>query len=86
MGLANVHSMGGVADPEIVTIATQLNSGPTHDSTHDLALSVVLSIFKDPVRIYSLGTARIMGSLELNRRLSFSFLASLNIDRTRHHE
>lgn len=63
--LANEILMGEVSEREIVTLATQLNSGPIPYSTHDLALSVALSFFKDPARISKLGTAQLMARMSM---------------------
>ncbi|MFM6990145.1 MAG: hypothetical protein ACKOWD_02430 [Rhodoferax sp.] len=63
--LANDLLMGEVAEREIVTLATQLNSGPIPYSTHDLALSVALNFFKDPSRISKLGTAQLMARMSM---------------------
>ena len=60
VNIANELLMGEVTEREIVTIATQLNSSPIPYSTHDLALSVALNFFKDPIRIPRLGTAQLM--------------------------
>jgi hypothetical protein len=63
--LANDLLMGEVTEREIVTLATQLNSGPIPYSTHDLALSVALNFFKDPARISSLVTAQLMARMSM---------------------
>jgi len=63
--LANELLMGEVTEREIVTLATQLNSGPIPYSTHDLALSVALNFFKDPARISKLGTAQLMARMSM---------------------
>jgi hypothetical protein len=63
--LANDLLMGEVTEREIVTLATQLNSGPIPYSTHDLALSVALNFFKDPARISRLGTAQLMARMSM---------------------
>jgi hypothetical protein len=63
--LANDLLMGEVTEREIVTLATQLNSGPIPYSTHDLALSVALSFFKDPARFSRLGTAQLMARMSM---------------------
>ena len=63
--LANDLLMGEVTEREIVTLATQLNSGPIPYSTHDLALSVALNFFKDPTRISRLGTAQLMARMSM---------------------
>jgi hypothetical protein len=63
--LASELLMGMVSEREIVTIATELNSGPIPYSTHDLALSVALNFFKDPARIPSLGTAQLMARMAM---------------------
>lgn len=65
VGLANDLLMGEVTEREIVTLATQLNSGPIPYSTHDLALSVALSFFKDPARISRLRTAQLMARMSM---------------------
>ena len=63
--LASELLMGVVSEREIVTVATELNSGPIPYSTHDLALSVALNLFKDPARIPSLGTAQLMARMAM---------------------
>jgi len=63
--LASELLMGVVSEREIVTVATELNSGPIPYSTHDLALSVALNFFKDPARIPSLGTAQLMARMAM---------------------
>ena len=63
--LANELLMGEVSEREIVTLATQLNSGPIPYSTHDLALSVALNFFKDPARISRLGMAQLMARMSM---------------------
>jgi hypothetical protein len=63
--LASELLMGEVSEREIVTVATQLSSGPIPYSTHDLALSVALNFFKDPARIPSLGTAQLMARMSM---------------------
>ena len=63
--LANDLLMGEVTEREIATLATQLNSGPIPYSTHDLALSVALSFFKDPARVSRLGTAQLMARMSM---------------------
>ena len=65
VGLANDLLMGEVTEREIVTLATQLNSGPIPYSTHDLALSVAFNFFKDPARISRLGTAQLMARMSM---------------------
>ena len=63
--LASELLMGVVSEREIVTVATELNSGPIPYSTHDLALSIALNFFKDPARIPSLGTAQLMARMAM---------------------
>jgi hypothetical protein len=63
--LANDLLMGEVTEGEIMTLATQLNSGPIPYSTHDLALSVALNFFKDPARISRLGSAQLMARMSM---------------------
>ncbi len=63
--LASELLMGVVSEREIVTVATELNSGPIPYSTHDLALSVALNFFKDPARIPSLSTAQLMARMAM---------------------
>jgi len=63
--LANDLLMGEVTEGEIMTLATQLNSGPIPYSTHDLALSVALNFFKDPDRISNLVTAQLMARMSM---------------------
>ncbi len=63
--LASELLMGVVGEREIVTVATELNSGPIPYSTHDLALSIALNFFKDPARIPSLGTAQLMARMAM---------------------
>lgn len=63
--LASELLMGLVSEREIVTVATELNSGPIPYSTHDLALSIALNFFKDPARIPSLGTAQLMARMAM---------------------
>jgi hypothetical protein len=63
--LANDLLMGEVNERDIVTIASQLNSGPIPYSTHDLALSVALNFFKDPARISRLETAQLMARMSM---------------------
>lgn len=75
--LANDLLMGEVAEREIVTLATQLNSGPIPYSTHDLALSVALNFFKDPARISRLGTAQLMARMSMMEWLQEKKVAPL---------
>ena len=75
--LANELLMGEVSEREIVTVATRLNSGPIPYSTHDLALSVALSFFKDPARIPSLGTAQLMARMTMIEWLQSKKVAPL---------
>lgn len=63
--LASEFLMGVVSEGEIMTVATQLSSGPIPYSTHDLALSVALNFFKDPACIPSLGTAQLMARMSM---------------------
>ena len=63
--LASELLMGVVSEREIVTVATELNSGPIPYSTHDLALSIALNFFKDPARIPSLGTAQLVARMAM---------------------
>ena len=63
--LASELLMGEVSEREIVTVATDLSSGPIPYSTHDLALSVALNFFKDPTYIPKLGTAQLMARMTM---------------------
>ena len=65
VGLASDLLMGEVNEREIMTVATQLSSGPIPYSTHDLALSVALNFFKDPAHIPNLGTAQLMARMTM---------------------
>lgn len=55
--------MGVVSKEAVATLATELNAGPIPYSTHDLALSVALNVFKQPDLVPLLGAAQLMARL-----------------------
>lgn len=57
---------GLVNELDVTRVATELNSGPIPYSTHDLAVSVALTFFKQPERMEHLFDAQLLARLKVS--------------------
>jgi hypothetical protein len=57
--------MNKISPDEVMSVAIDLNDGPIPYSTHDLALSVALNLFKRPELIPALSEAQILARIQM---------------------
>ena len=69
--------MGLISPDEVMSVAIDLNDGPIPYSTHDLALSVALNLFKRPELVQSLSEAQMVARLQMVEWLQEGLVAPM---------
>lgn len=77
VGLANELLLDIIDEKEVSNTAIALNDGPIPYSTHDLALSIALNIFKQPQHIPQLFEAQLLARMRMVEWLQDGLVAPI---------
>jgi hypothetical protein len=77
VGLANELLLDIIDEKEVSNNAIALNDGPIPYSTHDLALSIALNIFKQPQHIPQLFEAQLLARMRMVEWLQDGLVAPM---------